>query len=193
MSDHNLIYGELSDTPIGVLDCTVSKLYKPIFDTREDWGVAKKTATDSFTENLSRFGLDVTDALSSMVGGVELRRPDKQYDIDMEARKPEKNEEMMAHLLAVLDTWCTQVDSVMDGPEGVDPAGNMGPLSELEFWRRRMQQLSSLVEQLKTKECRNVLALLAGTAKASGLAPAVQAQVVQALRKWKQVPDTTEL
>lgn len=39
-----------------------------------------------------------------------------------------------------------------------DPAGS--PLSELSKWQRRQTLLSSVVEQLRTKECRAVIALL---------------------------------
>lgn len=37
---------------------------------------------------------------------------------------------------------------------------NSGPDTELEFWRRRAQRLTSITEQLKTKACKLVIGVL---------------------------------
>ena len=54
----------------------------------------------------------------------------------------------------------------------MDP--NAGPLSELERWRRRQRLLTSITEQLKSKECKAVIGVLI-TAKS------------RLLKKWKNV------
>lgn len=54
----------------------------------------------------------------------------------------------------------------------MDP--NAGPLSELERWRRRQPLLTSITEQLKSKECKAVIGVLI-TAKS------------RLLKKWKNV------
>ena len=51
---------------------------------------------------------------------------------------------------------------------------SVGPLSELERWQRKQRLLSSLTEQLKTKECKSII---------SGLIT-VKSKV---LKKWKAV------
>ena len=49
-------------------------------------------------------------------------------------------------------------------PPTSDRAGsektNSGPDTELEFWRRRAQRLTSITEQLKTKACKLVIGVL---------------------------------
>ena len=50
----------------------------------------------------------------------------------------------------------------------------MGPKSELERWQRKQRLLSNLTEQLKTKECKNVISALIS----------VKSKV---LKKWKVI------
>lgn len=40
----------------------------------------------------------------------------------------------------------------------MDPSA--GPMSELERWRRRQRLITSITEQLKTKECKAVIGVL---------------------------------
>ncbi len=51
--------------------------------------------------------------------------------------------------------------SVQEGQKGpVAEAGQeLGPEAELAFWRARAVKLNSITEQLKTPECRSVLAV----------------------------------
>lgn len=49
-----------------------------------------------------------------------------------------------------------------------------GPLSELEKWKRRQKLLTSVTDQLKSKECKGVIAILI-TAKS------------KVLKRWKAI------
>ena len=73
-----------------------------------------------------------------------------------------------------------------------------GPKAILNTWRRRMQRLTSVTEQLKRKECRAVVTVLQSTFRAgtvNGAAPKVlddtEDAVKQArfllLRRWKEL------
>jgi dynein heavy chain len=44
-----------------------------------------------------------------------------------------------------------------------------GPMSELDYWRRRMQQLTNITEQLKTKDCKMVIGALSSVTKVGGV------------------------
>lgn len=54
----------------------------------------------------------------------------------------------------------------------MDPTS--GPLSELDRWRRRQRMLSSIMEQLKGKECKMVIGVLITTKS-------------KVLKKWKAI------
>ena len=46
-----------------------------------------------------------------------------------------------------------------------DDGADAGPMTELDYWRRRMQRLTSITEQLKTKECKTVIGVLSSLTK----------------------------
>ena len=63
----------------------------------------------------------------------------------------------------------------------------VGPMTELDFWKRRQQKLLSIIEQLKTKECRSILAMIAGTVKSANPKLTAAGDAITLLRRWKQI------
>eukprot|EP00965_Chrysotila_dentata_P122590 4051863-Pleurochrysis_carterae.AAC.1 len=68
----------------------------------------------------------------------------------------------------VLD-WCRQTEALLNEKEGMVSSedGEIGPRTELEYWRSRMGKLNSIIEQLKGENCRVVLAVLQARENAS--------------------------
>ena len=62
-----------------------------------------------------------------------------------------------------------------------------GPRTILEYWRGRMTRLTSITEQMKTKECKNVIAILSSVSKSDRADEVTRQGVVALLRRWKQV------
>ncbi|CAM9398365.1 unnamed protein product, partial [Ectocarpus sp. 12 AP-2014] len=60
-----------------------------------------------------------------------------------------------------------------------------GPKGELEYWRNRMQRLTSITEQLKRKDCKDVIGLLSTLTKNS--ADPSKQKIANLLRRWKQI------
>ena len=99
--------------------------------------------------------------------------------------------------------WCTQIGDFVDSREsnvdfasGKAPASKdvklEGPKGEVEHWRTRTQQLSSITDQLKRKECRYVVGILSAYTKGATNDHA-KLKIVGLLRKWKQIDiETTE-
>ena len=52
---------------------------------------------------------------------------------------------------------------------------------------RRQQKLLSIIEQLKTKECRSILAMVAGTVKSANPELTAAGDAITLLRRWKQI------
>jgi dynein heavy chain, axonemal len=88
-----------------------------------------------------------------------------------------------------VEEWCTVITRYLNEPAREDGARDKlaGPRAVLEFWRGRMTRLTSITEQLKTKDCKNVLAVLASVAKNDRMDDGVRQSVFALLRKWKQV------
>ena len=56
-----------------------------------------------------------------------------------------------------------------DSPAGAARAGgDPGPRGELEYWRTRMQRLTFITDQLKRRDCRNVIGMLSAITKGRG-------------------------
>lgn len=96
--DADLLFGEVSASPLHTLEALLSKLYQPLFHSRDQWGKAEDAQVREFRANLDKFVDDVDDALKSLVGGLELRKPDKRYDLDAaRTARALRDDEMIAH------------------------------------------------------------------------------------------------
>ena len=74
----------------------------------------------------------------------------------------------------MVDEWADKVEQLLDGESKRKDTAELGPRTELEFWRMRMSQFNSITEQLKIKRVKVLFAVL--TAAKSKL-----------LRRWKVV------
>ena len=61
-------------------------------------------------------------------------------------------------------TFARFLDYLKDKDQDSFESTDAGPMTELEWWRRRMQRLTSITEQLKSKECRTVLGVAVAAA-----------------------------
>jgi dynein heavy chain len=58
-------------------------------------------------------------------------------------------------------------------------------IGELDYWRTRLQWLTSIIKQLKTRDSRNVIGVLSTVTK--GNLEYTKSDIMQLLRRWKQV------
>jgi dynein heavy chain len=96
---------------------------------------------------------------------------------------------MVGHYVDLLDEWCLQTESYLEeGAHRQWESPDAGPDTELEYWRRRMQRLLSITEQIKTKECKTVIGVLSAVTKANPAEMRVDRQRLFALlRRWRQI------
>ena len=97
--------------------------------------------------------------------------------------------EMIAHFVDLLEDWCKDTEKYLDDNAGRQwETQDAGPGTELEYWRRRMQRLTSITEQLKTKECKTVIGVLSAVTKANNAEMRVDRQrLFGLLRRWRQI------
>jgi len=96
---------------------------------------------------------------------------------------------MIAHFVDLLEDWCRDTEKYLDDNAGRQwETQDAGPGTELEYWRRRMQRLTSITEQLKTKECKTVIGVLSAVTKANNAEMRVDRQrLFGLLRRWRQI------
>ncbi|MEW5318622.1 MAG: hypothetical protein WDW38_009830 [Sanguina aurantia] len=132
--------------------------------------------TTDFVGATLKFGAMLSEAVATVSGGVELRKPEGRYT-DHHELKPSA----FAAAAADPDTL-RALEECLQEWRGEEP----GPDTELEYWRSRMSNLNSVTEQLKAKEARLVLGVC-GHAKSRGSArwKALDIQVTDAANEAK--------
>ncbi|GMH89960.1 hypothetical protein TrVE_jg7050 [Triparma verrucosa] len=189
-NDASLLYGEISDSPLQTIEVLLSGSYGEMFTTSTEWGKVDDEQKGDFNGEMSHFQNILKESLKSLSGGLELRRPDqdkvKGYEnLDTRNFQARINAmpDLIPHFEELLEEWCNKIEEYLDADSS--GSADKGPKGELEYWRNRMQRLTSITEQLKRKDCKNVFALLSTLTKAS---PDMAKQKTNLLlRRWKQI------
>ena len=132
------------------------------------WGKAREESAKEFVRGVAKFGATLAEAAHSLQGGVELARPPQKYagmEIRASAFADAATDKAVAgDMERVLEDWCDATEQLLDSglAEEASSGGRrdseeMGPDTELEYWRSRMAKFNSVMEQLKSREARCVL------------------------------------
>ena len=190
-NDASLLYGELSASPLQTLEVLLNATYTPLFTCSMEWGLATPDQQMDFNLELSRYIHHLQGCISSFSGVFELRRPSSKdikgydtYDTRHFSTRVQSNPEMVPYFESILRDWCEKVQELLDAPKDSSAYGE-GPRGELDYWRARLQRLTSIIEQLKTRDSRNVIGVLSTLTK--GTLEYTKSDVMQLLRRWKQV------
>jgi dynein heavy chain len=146
----------------------------------------------------SRSGMFILNSLNSLrpffrsfSGGLELRRPSSKdlkeyetFDTRHYSTRVQSHPELVPHFESILREWCDKVQEFLEAPND-SSAYSEGPRGELDYLRTRLQRLTSIIEQLKTKDSRNVVVVLSTMIK--GTVENNKSDVMQLLCHWKQV------
>jgi dynein heavy chain len=141
---------------------------------------------------MDHFVTNVQEALDSLVGGLDLAPPSAECVEALGSaqfqRTLNQNKELLGQYEALLEGWCDQIQNFLDqSDEPISSKGgeeDVGPRAELEYWRNKMQRLTSIAEQLKRKDCRQVITALSMLTKNS--TDGKQQKIVGLLRRWKE-------
>ncbi|KAH9103464.1 hypothetical protein AeMF1_002875 [Aphanomyces euteiches] len=190
-SDITLLFGELAPNVLRDLESSLSQLFTPLFKARDDWGKADPDLKIEFMNESEKFATDLKGALHSMDSGLELRRPDREFEnAGTRGGAVSESPQVIAHYEEVLKDWCDVITTYLetnttgDGKTNDDEIDDDGPMGELEYWRRRMQRLTSITEQLKTNEYKDVFFVLSRTSK--NVSDDTKQRIQTLLRRWKQ-------
>jgi dynein heavy chain len=162
-AESDIMAGEVRGSVLDSFRALVTNLYVPILESQTNWGKNTEENTTEFVQGLSKFGATLTEAVHSLQGGVDLMKPDKKYVDSIDLRPQSFNRaatepEIAEHIEGVLEDWCTRTEALLEQGEGSrKESDEVGPDTELEYWRNRMAKFNSITEQLKSKECKLVL------------------------------------
>jgi len=137
---------------------------------------------------MTSFISNISEALSSFESGLDLRQPDSRIykSVEVKSHRTALAAEAQEHFESLLNEWCNQIERFMEAPSQAQREGDdVGPKSELEYWRNRMQKLTSITEQLKRPDCKQVIGILSTLTK--NTADPGKQNIVNLLRRWKQI------
>ena len=198
VSDSSLLFGEISSSPLHTIEVLLSSTFSAIFSVSNDWGKVESNQKLDFNNELDSFLGNLRGALDSLSGGLNLRQPSctqlggyETMDTRSFSQRVQQNPEMIPYFEELLEEWCEGIDNYLHYPKKNSlneeiKSLDEGPRGELEYWRSRMQRLISITEQLKRKDCKNVVGLLSAQTKSSSNDQS-KAKVVALLRRWKQI------
>lgn len=132
-SDSSLFFGVLTEQPLRDLEAVVRSVYLPYFEKKKDWGVAEKSVEDDFQTKISDFVGTIHDDIENLVGGIELKKPDRKYE-GMDVRNIRTDADTVAHFEELLETWCDEIETYLTESSTADEvSADAGPMTELEW------------------------------------------------------------
>lgn len=166
----DIYFGELGKNPLASVAALVHT-YKNILMASESWSQLTESQQQDFISEVDGFVSNINEALNNIESGLELQVPADAATATIETQAQ------------LLEEWCNQIErSLSTGKHD----GIVGPRAELEYWRRRMQKLFNITQQLQRRECKAVISALAKSSTTSSAAEH-SARVSALLRRFKQM------
>ncbi|CAM9240450.1 unnamed protein product, partial [Hapterophycus canaliculatus] len=105
-----------------------------------------------------------------------------------------RDPEVVSHYVELLEEWCSKIRMYLDDSDRASSEkANSGPDTELDYWRRRAQRLTSITEQLKTKACKLVIGVLQQVTKQAEDVLIDRQKVFTLVKQWRKIDvDITE-
>lgn len=167
--DGALTFGVVSH-PLQALESVVRTVYRPALKGQDSrlWGKAPPDLVHEFMVGLDGFVDNLQQTITNLGGGLELRKPDAHHEGQeggvggsSGAKAAARDPEIVSHYVELLEEWCSKIRLYLDDSDRASSEkANSGPDTELDYWRRRAQRLTSITEQLKTKACKLVIGVL---------------------------------
>lgn len=130
--------------------------------------------------------------MESLSGGVELRKPDKRFEVESKREALQfaaSDADYVAHYEGLIAEWIKLIEEYLEETsEGRWENSDAGPHTELEYWRGRNQRLTSINDQTRKNEVKNVIAvLMAATKIPSETQNRNKDKINRLLMQWKSV------
>uniref|UniRef100_A0A1I8IBQ4 DHC_N1 domain-containing protein n=1 Tax=Macrostomum lignano TaxID=282301 RepID=A0A1I8IBQ4_9PLAT len=173
--------GEINSSILENLNDFLNDIVLPCTKARQNWGLCTTEQKGQILSSLEKFTAAISDASSNSSKTAHqkiLEVPPDAAAADFKAtRLAAHDSELVQRFEDIVTGWIGTIESTVLSGASSDAHSRdaiVGPLAELDKWRRRNRILTALTEQLKSKECKNIIgALIAAKSKV--------------LKKWKAV------
>ncbi|PNI77150.1 DNAH8 isoform 2, partial [Pan troglodytes] len=148
----------------------LANIFLPAVLATNNWGALNQSKQGEsekriFTETINRYLSFLDGARISIEGTVKLKTIDnvnfsKLHTFE-EVTAAASNSETVHQLEEVLMVWYKQIEQVLIESEQMrKEAGDSGPLTELEHWKRMSAKFNYIIEQIKGPSCKAVINVL---------------------------------
>ena len=133
----------------------------------------------NFLEGTSSFAAGLQSSLKNMQSGLNLRQPSalalsiSQFDefggTPFESQDSSTSA-VVEEFITLLAEWCSKTETALSDSDGgvrSYETTDVGPDSELTYWKHRAQRLTNIVEQLRQPWVKDVIATLSSFVKSS--------------------------
>ena len=192
-NDMEVFYGEIAAEPLSSLESQLTATCLPMVKEINDWGKCEEDQVTEFLSNVNRFASDLTEAQASLSGGVELRKPDKQFEVESTSAQftaAASDADLVAHFEKLIEEWIEKIKGYIgeEASRNTKDSMDAGPKTELEQWRARNQRLTSINDQIRKKDYKNVIAVLHAASKLpTETQNRSKEKINKQLMEWKQV------
>ena len=152
--EHVIRYGALSGDAMASLLRLMENVYLPLFSSNQNW---PDSLRKEFSSQVHRFMALLTDTTHQLSGHTVLYVPHEDLS-NIEAVA--KTKDVVQRLEAVLVHWTRQIKEVINSQHNTELTENSGPLEEIEFWRRRCEDLSGISNQLNRNDVLRIVKVL---------------------------------
>lgn len=164
-SDNELYYGEISTDS---LVCMTKVIHNYLFQgvdnfSNDEWGEIEPEQKQEFKKILEQFAKDMNDTVESLIKGVKFSEiPQYVKDFIIKDKDSHKdytsNDDMNIIHQKIEEIYRSWIDTLSNEIEDMDkdyPFGdNVGPKSELEKWKFRLQRLTKVNDFFKCSDFR---------------------------------------
>ncbi|CAM9244386.1 unnamed protein product [Chrysoparadoxa australica] len=189
--DASLLFGEMSGSALEGIEAALASFMRPMLEASDGWGKTDVEQKGEFMSEVGHFMHALQEGLKSMVGGLDLTAMNEEMqecsqlqDTRAFTQKINQQPALLGSFEHLLESWCDQIEGYLN-PKGDSRSSDIGPKAELEYWRNRMQRLTSITEQLKRKDVKGAIGLLNTLSKNS--ADPSKHKMATLLRRWKQI------
>ena len=194
-SDSQVIFGELTRiiiyiyiyiaNSIPALEMLLREILIPMAEEQEEeaWGACTQEEIKDFKKNMDKFGNEISEALNSIQGEVQLRVYDEIYEMELRQGKT-PSQELVMHFEGLMEEWNTQIIGFIEESTTRMDQKDAGPLTELDYWKNRQTKLTSITEQMKSKHCKLVVEILNQCNKSIGISRSKN-KITSLMAKWK--------
>jgi len=160
-------FGTLSaaSNPIFTLRALLKDLYSPLL-SKNGFGFGKKMTGEHkalLNESTAGFCEQLSKSLEALDMAMTLPKPDEKFEVESKpsaiAAASQDADIVMAYE-DVITEWVEITTKLLNEPEDVEDEDDVGPRTELAWWRRRATKLNSIVDDLRLDKCQKVILVL---------------------------------